>query len=109
MTDGSNGVNGDHLRAFIERWAPILISPEYEVSSLGNIRRKQIYGKAPRVAHGTDIRGSDVSLSVLEEDQIPVIRSLIVQHVPHVVIAKAFNVSPSTISLIGKGEIWRHA
>lgn len=65
--------------------------------------------QADRILHGTDTRGSEVFGAVLSEEQIPVIRRLLDQHVPGVVIARAFNVSPSTISLIGKDKIWRHA
>lgn len=65
--------------------------------------------QADRIIHGTDIRGEAVHKAVLREQDIPIIRRLRMQHVPLGVIARAFGVSESTISLVALGKIWRHA
>ncbi len=65
--------------------------------------------QADRILHGTDLRGSEISGAVLSEENIPVIRRLREQHVPLSVIARAFMVSESTISLVALGKTWRHA
>jgi len=61
-----------------------------------------------RVAHGTSHRGEQIHKSKLKDTYIPIIRKLMDMHVPHRVIADAFSVSPSTITLISKGAVWRH-
>jgi hypothetical protein len=63
---------------------------------------------ADRKNHGTHFQGSQLPWAVLTEDQIPIIRRLLEEHVPGAVIARAFNVSPSTISLINVGKNWKH-
>ena len=61
-----------------------------------------------RVLHGTDLRGSEVFGAVLTEDQIPLIRERL-KSTSGIEVAKEFGVSPSTISLINRDRIWRHA
>lgn len=65
--------------------------------------------QADRIVHGTDIRGEDVHGAILRDADIPVIRRLRMQHVPLNVIARAYGVSESTVSLVALGKIWRHA
>ena len=64
--------------------------------------------QADRVLHGTDIRGEQVHLAKLTEHDIPIIRRLRELHVPHRVIAYAYQVDTNAINLIEKGRTWKH-
>ena len=63
--------------------------------------------------HGTHVppplkRGSQVGTSKLTEEQAAQIKCELRQGVSGVVLARRFNVSPSTVSLIRRGIRWAH-
>lgn len=78
----------------------------------------------PRIGHlflGTDIDnvadkvrkhrqafGEKIGGSILCESDVPKIRLLIQEKVPHIAIAATFGVSPAAIYAIASGETWRH-
>lgn len=64
--------------------------------------------QADRVLHGTDIRGEHVHLAKLTDRDIPIIRRLRELHVPHRVIAHAFQVDANAINLIEKEKTCKH-
>jgi hypothetical protein len=62
-----------------------------------------------RNRHGTRIRGREVFGAKLDDTQIPTIRAAICTGARYAEIADKFGVSISTISLIKRDRIWRHA
>lgn len=61
-----------------------------------------------RKRHGTKVVGSRVFGSKLKEEDIPVIRARISHGDRYPSIARDYDVSVSTISLIKRGKIWQH-
>ncbi len=63
---------------------------------------------ADKVAHGTQLRGSDIVGSKLVESQVLEIKSLVASGSPKSHVASRFGVSDSLVRLIVKGKRWSH-
>lgn len=67
---------------------------------LSNIHDKQ--------AHGTQLRGSGLHNSKLEESDIPIIVGLVKSGISRKKVAERFNVTVGSIDLIVNGKTWTH-
>ena len=61
-----------------------------------------------RICHGTDIRGSAVYGAKLTERDVARIKRRLAQGARQIDLARAYDVSASTIHLISNGTTWRH-
>lgn len=81
-----------------------------ENNRVGNLRwASGVENQADRDRHGTKVRGSEVFGAKLTEADIPVITRRVRSGERYSTIACDYGVSISTISLIKKNRIWRHA
>jgi hypothetical protein len=58
--------------------------------------------------HGTRLRGSQIGNAKLTEAQVVLIRQALAVGIRQCVLAQAYGVSDSTVSLIARAKTWRH-
>ena len=58
--------------------------------------------------HGTRLRGSQIGNAKLVEAQVVLIRQALAVGIRQCVLAQAYGVSDSTVSLIARAKTWRH-
>ena len=64
--------------------------------------------EADKVRHGVSNRGSRNGMSVLTEQDVKQIKSLLKRRIPHSVIAHMFGVSQPVVTSINTGKAWKH-
>ena len=79
-------------------------APDSEIT-LKPINRKP---RVKNVNGRASVRGSRNVMAELKEEDIPTIRQMLADNVPHRTIAKKFGVTRGPISAIAAGRTWRH-
>ena len=67
-----------------------------------------IENDAHKDLHGTRLRGSQIHSAKLVEAQVVLIRQALAVGIRQCVLAQAYGVSDSTVSLIARAKTWRH-
>ena len=93
-------------------------SPQHEVAHLDGQRLNNhvsnlawllpIENDAHKDLHGTRLRGSQIHSAKLVEAQVVLIRQALAVGIRQCVLAQAYGVSDSTVSLIARAKTWRH-
>lgn len=93
-------------------------SPQYEVAHLDGQRLNNhvsnlawlLHSENERHKdlHGTRLRGSQIGNAKLTEAQVVLIRQALAVGIRQCVLAQAYGVSDSTVSLIARAKTWRH-
>ena len=93
-------------------------SPQHQVAHLDGQRLNNhvsnlawllpIENDAHKDLHGTRLRGSQIHSAKLVEAQVVLIRQALAVGIRQCVLAQAYGVSDSTVSLIARAKTWRH-